>query len=366
MENPLTQPGREPEEGKARPGAVAARRLRESLREELKAESFRRWAPRLAAHIALACMAVAAIWLARPQPPAAQELTALLPSSDERAYTSLSARGGPRTSDDVSLFVRAPVVHTTIPDRPRKEVITYTVQYGDTLYGIASQFGISGNTLMWSNYELEQNPDLLSLGEELVILPVSGVYHKILKGDTLEGIAKEYKVEPAAIQDCEYNHLGDPPQLTVGEYLVVPGGTKPYVPRIVHAYNGPIPEGASKGSGVFVWPTSGAITQKFLELHRAIDIANAAGTPIMAADSGYVAIVGSSDTGYGKYVVIDHGNGFQTLYAHFNIFNVKVGQSVKKGQTIGLMGSTGRSTGPHLHFEIRLNGTQRNPMNWLK
>jgi murein DD-endopeptidase MepM/ murein hydrolase activator NlpD len=86
----------------------------------------------------------------------------------------------------------------------------------------------------------------------------------------------------------------------------------------------------------------------------------------MAADSGYVAIVGSSDTGYGKYVVIDHGNGFQTLYAHFNIFYVKVGQSVKKGQTIGLMGSTGRSTGPHLHFEIRLNGTQRNPMNWLK
>jgi murein DD-endopeptidase MepM/ murein hydrolase activator NlpD len=345
--------------------SVLAKRMRESLRGHIPTGSVRQWGPRLAAHVALACMALAAIWLARPQVQAAPE-QALQPLPEQRVYTSsFSARGGARTTED-TLFYRAPVPHTTIPERPRKEVITYTVQYGDSLYGIASQFGISGNTLMWSNRELEENPDLLQLGQEVVILPVSGVYHKVLTGDTLDSIAKQYKVEPAAITGCEYNHLGDPAQIKVGDYLVVPGGVKPYVPRVVHAYSGPIPQGASKGSGIFAWPTSGFISQQYWELHRAIDIANASGTRIVAADSGYVAIVGSSDTGYGKYVVIDHGNGFQTLYAHFSIFYVKTGQSVKKGEVIGLMGSTGRSTGPHLHFEIRLNGVQRNPMNWLR
>lgn len=367
MDNERMEPSLAPEQASGKKSFLPAlmKRLRSLLRARAPKEAIRQSAPRLAAHLALAFMALAAIWLARPRAQAAQE-QAIQPLPEERAYTaSFSARGGLRATDD-SLFYRSPVPHTTIPERPRKEVITYTVQYGDTLYAIASQFGISGNTLMWANRDLELNPDLLQLGQELVILPVSGVYHKVLKGDTLESIAKQYKVDVSAIVECEYNHVGDPPQIAIGDYLVVPGGAKPYVPRVVHVYSGPIPEGASRGTGVFVWPTSGALTQLFWELHRAIDIANAQGTRIVAADSGFVAIVGSSDTGYGKYVVIDHGNGFQTLYAHFSIFYVKTGQSVKRGEVIGLMGSTGRSTGPHLHFEIRLNGVQRNPMIWLK
>jgi murein DD-endopeptidase MepM/ murein hydrolase activator NlpD len=111
---------------------------------------------------------------------------------------------------------------------------------------------------------------------------------------------------------------------------------------------------------------SGYITDRYREFHRAVDIAAPKGTPVKAADSGYVAVVGRSDYGYGRYVVIDHGNGFQTWYAHFSVIVVQVGQSVGKGQVIGLCGSTGKSTGPHVHFEIRLNGVKRNPMIYLK
>jgi murein DD-endopeptidase MepM/ murein hydrolase activator NlpD len=308
-------------------------------------------------------MIMGVVWLARPRPHATA-LATMPPVPEERHQSVLSSRGGARTSND-SLFYRAPVPHTTIPDRLRRDVITYTVQYGDSVYGIADQFGITGNTVIWSNPDLEENPDYLQIGQQVVILPISGAYHQVAKGDTIESIATKYKVEPSAILECEYNHFDDPSQLTVGQYIVVPGGSKPIVPKVVHVYSGPIPEGASRGSGVFGWPVSGWISQYYWDYHRAIDIAGPEGTTVVAADSGYVAIVGSSNTGYGKYVVIDHGNGYQTLYAHFSTYFVKVGQSVKKGQAIGLRGSTGNSTGPHVHFEIRKNGVQQNPMLYL-
>jgi murein DD-endopeptidase MepM/ murein hydrolase activator NlpD len=263
------------------------------------------------------------------------------------------------------ILVRSALAHTIIPDRPRLEVITHTVQPGDTVFGIADTYGISPETILWSNGDLELNPDMLSIGQDLAILPLSGVYHKVEKGDTLEGLAKKFKVESSAIADYPLNNLQAPYTLATAQMLVIPGGEKPYVPRRVSRYVGPIPEDASRGSGAFVWPCSGRITQIYWSLHRAIDIGAPIGSPVVASDSGYVMYAGWDTSGYGNLIIIDHRNGYRTLYAHLSAFSVKTGDSVGRGARVGSVGSTGNSTGAHLHFEIRRNEVQRNPIGFL-
>lgn len=266
--------------------------------------------------------------------------------------------------DDV--LVSAAVPHTIIPERAREEVSSYEVQSGDTIYGIAAKFGLDPETIMWSNSDLEKAPDLLSVGQKLTILPVNGVYHQVGQGDTIQSIADTFKADPSAIINYPLNQLDpDNPMITSGQWLVVPGGSKPFIPRAVTAYTGPIPEGASQGSGAFEWPASGTIYQGFFPWHPAVDIAAYIGAPVLAADSGYVIVSGWDNTGYGFHVVIDHGNGYQTLYAHLNSIYVNVGDNLAKGQQIGEMGNTGNATGPHLNFEVRQNTVQRNPIGFL-
>ncbi len=258
------------------------------------------------------------------------------------------------------------VEEITAPQAP--EIRTYVVRPGDTVLGIAAKFGLRPETIQWANPTLESNPDLLRVGDRLVILPVDGALHVVQPGDTLSSIATKYKVETQAIADYPLNGLESiNTSLSVGMQLVIPHGIKPYIPRRVVAYSGPAPQGATKGSGVFVWPTSGTITQPFWGGHRALDIGAWTGTPVKAADSGYViaANAGGWNSGYGTMVMIDHGNGFVTLYGHMNSIYVRQGESVSKGQQIGTVGNTGRSTGPHLHFEIRYQGVPRNPFNYL-
>jgi len=275
------------------------------------------------------------------------------------------------TADHSSFWDEAlnpyPVFHTVIQERPRESIITYTVQAGDTVFDIAKRFGITPETIMWSNPDLEDNPDWLPVGMEIIILPVSGVYHTVKAGDTVEKLAKEYKVDPSVIINFPLNNLRPPYELIPGQKIIVPGGEKPYKPKIVRHYTGPIPPGAAKGTGRFSWPIDGAlyITQYYWRLHRAIDLGVPEGTPVYAADSGFVVYAGWNDQGYGKLVIIDHRNGFMTYYAHLSVIKVDVGMSVHKGQIIGLSGNTGKSTGPHLHFEIRLNGVPRNPLGFL-
>lgn len=318
--------------------------------------------PRLALHASLLVLAVALVALSRLDlRPQTAEAPAFLPV--ERTPAQLSSRG-PRPSEN-SPFRRVSVPHTTIPDRPRKDVILYTVQSGDTVSDIAERFGISADTVMWSNGDLEDNPDLLSVDQVIVILPVSGVYHEVKNGDTLESIAKQYKVTVDAITGYEFGNLTPGEPLHEGQFVIVPGGSKPYIERSVRVYSGPVPEGARLGTGAFVWPTSGSVTQVFWEYHKAIDIGGPLGSPIVAADSGYVVTILDTSYGYGRCVIIDHGNGFQTVYAHLQTYYVRVGQSVGRGQPIGSRGSTGNSTGPHLHFELLKNGVLCNPQVYL-
>ncbi len=316
------------------------------------------------------------------------------PLLGERDSEYVTARGGSRSALPGSgPLLHAPVLRTIFAQPPtpetlpfeetqptvslspevaleeatRHEIITYTVRTGDSVSTIAAYFGLSTSTLVWSNPSIEIAPDLLRLGQELIILPVDGVYHTVILGDTLESIAKYYKVSVKAITDYELNQIPEDGRLPVGLKLVIPGGEKPYVPRVVEHYSGPIPDDAKRGSGSFGWPASGIITCGFncYPGHYAIDIGNVSGTPVYAADSGYVARVGWSDVGYGKMILIDHGNGFQTLYAHLYTILVEQGASVAKGSLIGKVGDTGNTTGPHLHFEIRENGKQRNPILYL-
>jgi len=268
--------------------------------------------------------------------------------------------------EQLPALFQSPVPHTIVPTRLRRDVITYTVNAGDNLSIIADKFGLQPNTLIWANPELEETPDLLYIGQRLVILPVDGVYHTVTAGETLEAIAEKYKVGVKNIVNCPYNGFEfEPYQLAPGQTLIVPGGVKSFTPRRIRSVVGTVPDTAARGEGSFVWPVGGYISQGFWEYHRAIDIAGDHGDVVGAADAGYVVYAAWDSNGYGNLVVIDHGNGFVTYYAHLYGFTVDVGQSVHRGQQIGARGSTGRSTGPHLHFEIRYNGEPRNPISFL-
>jgi murein DD-endopeptidase MepM/ murein hydrolase activator NlpD len=275
---------------------------------------------------------------------------------EERSYYRMASQ---------ARIIRQAQHHTAIPERPRLEIITYSVEAGDTAQMIAEKFGLQPTTLMWSNPSMEKRPDLLQVGQILTILPIDGVYHTVEVSDTLESIAEAYQVEVVDIADCAFNSIPENNELSVGGKIIVPGGTKPYEAQSVTAYSGPVPEDVS-ANGIFYWPASGVLTQGYWYGHRAIDIGNPVGTAVVASDGGYVSFAGWTDIGYGYLIVIDHGNRFRTYYAHLSNIFVWEGQAVSAGQTIGAMGSTGNSTGPHLHFEIRYDNYPTNPLIYLR
>lgn len=258
---------------------------------------------------------------------------------------------------------------TQVSEKPPAEVREYTIAAGDTVGQIAAKFGVSEDTIYWENNITPKT--LLKPGEKLRILPVTGVKHTVSRGETVQSIAKKYDSSSQAIVDWPYNTFVNDEifELAVGQILIIPDGVKPdevqVNPRPSIARLTP-DAGSITASGNWVWPAAGRITQGFAWYHKGLDIANKEGPPVVAADSGRVIAVLSTRYGYGNHVIIDHGNGFQTLYAHLSSFRVEQGQNVAKGSVIGIMGSTGRSTGTHLHFEIRLNGLALTPLQFLK
>ena len=252
---------------------------------------------------------------------------------------------------------------TVFSVKGRYEVENYTVRNGETLALIAKRFDISVDTIKWAN---NLKSDLIKSNQVLKIPPVTGIVHKVAPGETVYTIAKKYNTNAQNIVNYIFNSYDDYDtfSLIAGQTLYVPNGTiEPEKPA--YKFIAQIQAGV-RGSSNFIWPTSGVITQYYVWYHQALDIANSSAPPVIAADSGTVTYAGCTTYGYGCNVMIDHGNGYQTLYAHLASYAVEAGDSVAQGNQIGIMGSTGRSTGTHLHFEIRSGGQILDPLGFLK
>lgn len=282
--------------------------------------------------------------------------------------------GGPY---NVSQVERIAEVHTIFPSRPRLSVITYEVKVGDSLFGIADKFGLKPETILWGNFEvLGDNPHSIDPEDILNISPIDGIIHIWSAGESLSGVAEFFNATVQDVIDWPGNLISpdvdlEDTQIEPGTMIVIPGGSREYVswtaPRIPRTnpsvasilgpgacgsiYDGPI------GYGTFIWPTPLHYLSGYdyspATNHYAIDIAGDIGHTIWASDAGVVVYAGWHNGGYGNVIVLDHGNGWQTLYAHLSVINVWCGAGVFQGTAIGAMGSTGRSTGAHLHFEMR-------------
>jgi len=271
-------------------------------------------------------------------------------------------------------FLLKPALNSTVGDRSTaNEIFAYEVEPGDTISSIAQRFGIKKDTIIMENNLW--NANRLKTGMTLNILPVDGVSHLVKKGDTVSSVAKKYEVEVEDI--LRQNQLEEDEELLTDIALIIPGGKRVVsAPTPVYAGSSSAPSNPAAynytgGGGRLIWPTLGAakLTQGFRRGHYALDIANRAKGPIYAAASGKVIKSATGwNGGYGNHVIIDHGNGMQTLYAHNEVNYVTVGQYVDQGQTIAWMGRSGRVYGPtgiHVHFEVRINGVKYNPMSFF-
>lgn len=266
------------------------------------------------------------------------------PLSSEEGFMSLD-HGSIRASNEPEILIPS-----------TDEISVYIVREGDTIQTIAKLFNVSPNTIIWAN---DLRKKSIKEGDTLVILPINGIRHTIKKGDTLKSVAKLYKAD---MEDIElFNGLIENSTLAIGDTLIVPEGeiAEPVVKKTSPKAVVNTKPGAY--SGYFIRPVVGGIRSQGIHGRNGVDIAAPVGTSVRASAEGTVILskLGSWNGGYGNYIVIQHPNGTQTLYAHLSAIYVNQGQSVEQGVTIGAVGNTGKSTGPHLHFEIR-NGP-RNP-----
>ena len=258
---------------------------------------------------------------------------------------------------------------------PEHEFQTYIVVRGDTPVRIAERFNIKPETLLGGNPQLSEESNLLQIDDELIILPVDGVLHDVSPGESLESISALYDVPVDDIIGYTPNNLEFPYRLYPGTQVLVPGAVRDlfvWEPpslesvRSSNSYWAGQAQPLIVGTGTFVWPVGARrITQVYWYGHQAIDVGLVEGSPVYASDSGTVTYAAWSPYCFGNLIVVNHGNGFETFYAHLSSINVVPGQIVYQGNVIGASGNTGCSSGPHIHFEIRVNGNRDDPIWWL-
>jgi len=266
------------------------------------------------------------------------------PLTDDQASGTPTVEGNALVSSVSS----SGTILDSLANKPTSDQISvYVVREGDTLSQIAEMFNVTVNTMKWGN-DLSSNT--LKEGQTLVILPISGVKHIVAKGDTLASIAKKYKGDIDEI--IAYNNLQKDSSLVSGSVVIIPDG-EVLAPSSVARSSGS--SGLKEYAGYYLRPIVGGRKTQGIHGYNGVDLASPIGTPILAAADGEVIIsrFGGWNGGYGNYIVIRHSNGTQTLYAHTSRNNVSAGDTVKQGDVIGLVGTSGKSTGPHLHFEIR-------------
>lgn len=282
-------------------------------------------------------------------------------------------------------IVRDSDPNTEVQAEFRSVPITYTVQSGDSVWGISEKFGLSVESVLYANFDiLQDQSDNLMPGQTLTIPPTNGILHTWRSRDTLSSVASRYGADIKDILLFVGNNLDlANPQIDPGAVVMVPGGNRELINisfatvttdasgNLISGFAGPgacaITGVGLMGNGFFVWPSAVHMISgnPYGPGHNGIDIGAGAGSALFAADSGTVVYAGWLNGGYGNFVMIDHGNGFTTWYEHLENIQVNCGDNVFQGSVIGTAGSTGNSTGAHLHFEIRYGGMPVNPFDYL-
>jgi murein DD-endopeptidase MepM/ murein hydrolase activator NlpD len=238
----------------------------------------------------------------------------------------------------------------------RAEIVTYRIKSGDTLWDIAAAYDIDVDTIRWSNPDVARNPDSVALGAELVILPVKGAYVTVQAGDTVTRLAERWGVAPGDIANYPANNLRAGEEPRSGTKLVIPHG------RLEANL---APPGSPSAGFAYAWPIRGTVTQGFGSGHPAVDFGAPYGAKVYAARAGQVVLRQWSPEGYGFLVIVDQGDGSRAHYSHLKGAWANVGDWLPCGGLVGEVGSTGNSTGPHVHFEIRIGGVPQNPLGLL-
>jgi murein DD-endopeptidase MepM/ murein hydrolase activator NlpD len=313
---------------------------------------------------------------------ASEDIGTPIQNSEENGISGYGPGGGAIVKPNIlpGGNVPAPTAPGQTDQPARKQIVEYTVQNGDVIGGIASRYGVTVNTILWANNLTFRS--YIRPGDILKIPPGNGVMHVVVKGESLGKIARIYGVKSDDIA-VENGLRKDGTNLSVGAKLFIPGGSKiasiASPPRVIDRNEGSIGKELEKvaapppsinapaGSG-YIWPTTDhRINQYYGLRHTGVDIAGKIGNPNYAvADGKVIKSQCGWNGGYGCYVIIDHGSGVTSLYGHNSKLIAEVGEYVTQGQVIGLLGSTGRSTGPHIHFEIRVGGKRVNPLKYVR